>query len=200
MRTILATSAFLWLAGCAGDVTVSGQGGASQGGTTTGAGGAAPTRSASTSAGDPADVCDALCAKLASLGCPSGSCQQDCAAFVSGACSAQATAVVSCFAANATSCDDDNPPPACTDELTTLDACEFAGCMPGTCSGMGSSGQSLCECKATCPQGELAVSCSSAPDGDHCDCLVNGMVIGSCVEPISTQCSIQHGCCSNLFH
>jgi hypothetical protein len=193
---------------CGGDVTVSGQGGASQGNATTGepsgtgaSSGTDPTTMAgpspTTSSGS-TGLCDAFCNKATMLGCSSPSCQSECAKLLGGMCGGPASALLQCFTDYAKGCEDKDAP-ECADEIQAFQMCQGGGCGPEECSGSGSSGQSSCQCDAECPSGKVTVSCSSSPVGDDCECFVNDVVVAKCSDPVSTGCSLQESCCAQFF-
>jgi hypothetical protein len=218
---VAVTMSACFVAACGSDVSVtsSGQGGSTANGTgspsgsVVGAGAgttgttSGPVGSTATSSGSGVGggaACDAYCAKADQLGCEAGDCITQCAQAMAELpdCTSELATLLTCMTQLATTCDDlKEPPPGCGEAANAFALCANGGCLPGPCRGGSSAGgQEQCDCTATCNGAMIDVSCISMPGaGAKCDCFVNGQLVGSCGEQVSTFCSIDAGCCSMFF-
>jgi hypothetical protein len=191
----------LAIAGCSGDVNSTGGEGGS---------GSATSSATSTGTTNPTagglQTCADLCHRLETNNCAVP--QLDCTAFCQdqfddvGECEDELDAVYACWLPLAGECPDE-PPPECKAEEDAFKACDaIHGCGSAECSaGGGPNGAESCGCKQTCAMKDLETSCMSDPMAmkSTCDCLVDGVSIGTCEGGAELSCGIEGGCCEALF-
>lgn len=157
---------------------------------------------------DPASLCAELCEKYSGLcGTPQGGdCEPQCdAAFATlpAECKDEAAALYQCFLDQPVdpTCDFGN---ACQSEILAFGTCSGGtGGVGGGSSGCGSlvcdaSSDGSCLCKDICEGEEIVAECTPQGDSLLCTCTKGVQQLGTCVDPIESQCSLS-GCCSVYF-
>lgn len=188
------------LAACGGDVSSSGDAGSSS---TSGS-----SSSSSGSAPKGVEACYDFCHTLQTNNCPAQ--PPDCTTYCdpmfanAGAeCSDELGALYACYQLHSASCPDE-PPMQCQSLADAVQACvEQFGCVGGSCfggGGVGGNGSvSQCGCDETCKMKKYETSCTSDGAQSTCDCLVDGISVGTCMDGADPICGVKDGCCNQFF-
>ncbi len=195
MRESLLVAMVTFAAACGGKVVFDAGAG--------GAGGASPTSTSTHAAtngtsGSGAAPCATFCAAEVSAGCavPASGCEHVCEVeqAYAGPCASLAADLRACIVAkgfpSAPQCIDFQ---GCEAQQKTFTACEYppGGCMPSTCvDAMGERA-----CSTTCGPHVYASQCKATAPPSACTCLVDGTVVGTCTDELSSSGE----CCIALF-
>lgn len=196
MRESLLVAMVTFAAACGGKVVFDAGAG--------GAGGASPTSTSThaatsgTSSGSGAAPCATFCAAEVSAGCavPASGCEHVCELeqAYAGPCASLAADLRACVVAkgfpSAPQCIDFQ---GCEAQQKTFTACEYppGGCMASTCvEQMGERA-----CSTTCGPHVYASQCKATAPPSACTCLVDGTVVGTCTDELSSSGE----CCIALF-
>jgi hypothetical protein len=187
-----------------GTAASSSAGGGTATSSSAGGGTAASTSTSGTGGAAPTGI-KALCVQVADLH------ENNCGAWdytscmvadvCAGKCAPLYTAFVACYAAQGAAAGCGAPPP-CADAFKAYTKCEKsilnAPCAaPSTCSKNG--GFFACEiASTTCAGHMVGISCADDPTEFTCSCTLDGVLVGTCVDPSYT-CDPVGGCCATMF-
>lgn len=158
--------------------------------------GAGKQEASSTSGFDPV-LCDQFCG---AVGLCFASCTGDCGSFLQPPCGAEGEAVVECLVDNydATMCSVSG----CEPQMQELLACRST--MSSECDGGGCGGTDMeCACTSQCPGGQRKALCTNEGGTASCACYLSSIPVYSCtgswVEYVPGACSLDEGCCAEVF-
>ncbi|HRI66144.1 MAG TPA: hypothetical protein PK156_17975 [Polyangium sp.] len=156
--------------------------------------------------GDPVLDCADTCHKLEILNCTLGGsdCNTQCTEQIAKyppECATNVADYYACLAQNTTSCEF---PMMCQSLQTALDTCQaMYGCSnDGTCSnGAGMGGEMTCGCDETCKGKSYSTMCTTAAGATMttCDCIFEGMSLGTCQQTDANACDVQGSCCNEMY-
>jgi len=182
------------------------------GGDVEGSGGSGTSGSSTTSAsvgGDPItanQACNDVCHQLETMNCNLGGgtdCMTQCTNQLQDLppeCEDEYVTEESCLLQNMSTCD---YPAACELAQNGVGSCiAMYGCVSGPCSaGMGMNGEASCGCDATCKGTKYSTNCTTPAGGGMatCDCLVEGMSVGTCQMADPGACGPKDTCCNAMY-
>ena len=193
---------FVVLTACGGKVVFV-EDGAEGGNAGTGANGSGPSTNSSTGTGTVQTPCEQACSQHPEcFENGTGDCTGQCLGMYPDTCHAEVDALILCFLANVgPSC---RLSGECSSEQAAVDDCLDQGqCQNRECE----VGDWFCRCSGTCAGVDLEENCylvrSPGPGDDPpvqvtCECLSDGIFIGSCGD-VELHCDLSAGCCQDVL-